>query len=84
MFLKLRNVTIDQCGTGIKSSGPLVLDADGLTITNTARAMDLTKPTEEKSPREAKIKCDIAVGVAVALIAGAAASVGEYLWKLLA
>ena len=44
MTLKLKNVRIDNCGTGISMSIGTQLDADGLVITNTRRAIEVREP----------------------------------------
>lgn len=92
MRLTLRNVKIDRCGTGIKSRGPLVLDAEGLDITNTKRAMDLEETKEVENSDDGlnvdgnrrKRWDDITNGVIVALVSATALAGIGALWKLVA
>ena len=44
MVLHLKNVRIDNCGTGISAPKDAHINADGLEITNTARAIELRDP----------------------------------------
>jgi|GEM_PF-3676599 len=44
MALNLKNVRIDNCGTGISAPKDAHIVADGLEITNTARAIELRDP----------------------------------------
>lgn len=44
MTLILKNVRIDNCGTGISAPKDAHIKADGLEITNTARAIELRDP----------------------------------------
>lgn len=44
MALHLKNVRIDNCGTGISAPKDAHINADGLEITNTARAIELRDP----------------------------------------
>jgi hypothetical protein len=44
MALHLKNVRIDNCGTGISAPGDVTIHADGLEITNTSRAIELRDP----------------------------------------
>lgn len=43
-MLTLKNVRIDNCGTGISAPKDAVIHADGLEITNTGKAIDLRDP----------------------------------------
>lgn len=43
-MLTLKNVTIDNCGTGISAPKDALIHADGLKITNTGKAIDLRDP----------------------------------------
>lgn len=90
MFIKLRNVKIDKCGTGIKSEGPILIDADELHITNTKTAFDLA--TTEDLSRDSsntgargnkqKRRDDIANNVIATLISATALSAIGVLWNL--
>lgn len=44
MALNLKNVRIDNCGTGISAPKDAHINADGLEITNTACAIELRDP----------------------------------------
>ena len=44
MGITLKNVTIDNCGTGISAPADAKIDADGLVITNTQKAIELRNP----------------------------------------
>lgn len=44
MALRLKNVRIDNCGTGISAPKDAQIHADGLEITNTRRAIELRDP----------------------------------------
>jgi hypothetical protein len=44
MALHLKNVRIDNCGTGISAPKDAQIHADGLEITNTRRAIELRDP----------------------------------------
>jgi hypothetical protein len=44
MALHLKNVRIDNCGTGISAPKDVQIHADGLEITNTRRAIELRDP----------------------------------------
>lgn len=87
--IKLRNTTIDRCVTGIKSEGPILIDADGLHITNTKTAFDLSTPEDSSlgnsngergdKPRR---RDDIANNVIATLVSAAVLSAVGILWNL--
>jgi hypothetical protein len=79
MRLRLTRVKIHNCGTGIKSRGPLDLDADDREIKNCREAMDVAAPPKgqgtmsstEPSKGHGTFKRDISVQVAGAIITSA-------------
>jgi hypothetical protein len=44
MGITLKNVTIDNCGTGISTPSDAIIHADGLVITNTRKAIEIRNP----------------------------------------
>lgn len=64
MTIRLKNVTIDNCGVGISAPSDARIEADGLVITNTGRAIELKNPATflgalglpEDTPRELVIE----------------------------